>query len=181
MPAPAATNAAAPPAPKQPEATKVWPSFSSPRPVAERPFRANVAAVQYLLRGHGHFGTEINGVYGPRTTAAVKAFQTANKLPVDGVAGPKTLALLATPVKPGDTGDKVRAVQILARGAIGHNGETPNLGLEVDGVYGESTVKAVRTAQAYENDFGSQIEENGEMSAESWCILLGGRTNTSQL
>jgi hypothetical protein len=35
-----------------------------------------------------------DGVYGPRTRAAVKRFQRANGLAVDGVAGPQTLAAL---------------------------------------------------------------------------------------
>ena len=36
------------------------------------------------------------GVYGPRTEAAVRSFQTARGLPVTGVAGAQTVAALAT-------------------------------------------------------------------------------------
>ena len=36
----------------------------------------------------------INGVYDDATTAAVKAFQSANGLTADGVAGAKTLVIL---------------------------------------------------------------------------------------
>jgi Transglycosylase-like domain/Putative peptidoglycan binding domain len=39
-------------------------------------------------------GVKADGVYGPRTRAAVKRFQRANDLDVDGVAGPQTLAAL---------------------------------------------------------------------------------------
>ena len=39
-------------------------------------------------------GVSADGVYGPRTRAAVKRFQRAHGLDVDGVAGPQTLAEL---------------------------------------------------------------------------------------
>jgi peptidoglycan hydrolase-like protein with peptidoglycan-binding domain len=47
-----------------------------------------VRAVQKKL------GVAADGVYGPRTRAAVKRFQRAHGLDVDGVAGPQTLAEL---------------------------------------------------------------------------------------
>ena len=39
-------------------------------------------------------GVSADGVYGPRTRAAVKRFQRAHGLTTDGVAGPRTLAAL---------------------------------------------------------------------------------------
>jgi hypothetical protein len=48
----------------------------------------NVRALQQKL------GVKADGVYGPRTRAAVKRFQRAHGLSVDGVAGPQTLAAL---------------------------------------------------------------------------------------
>jgi peptidoglycan hydrolase-like protein with peptidoglycan-binding domain len=48
----------------------------------------SVAAIQRAL------GLPADGVYGPRTRAAVKRFQRRHGLTVDGVAGPETLAAL---------------------------------------------------------------------------------------
>jgi peptidoglycan hydrolase-like protein with peptidoglycan-binding domain len=48
----------------------------------------NVRALQKKL------GVKADGVYGPKTRAAVKRFQRANGLAVDGIAGPQTLAEL---------------------------------------------------------------------------------------
>ena len=56
--------------------------------------------VRSLQRGLASAGTSpgpIDGRYGVLTDAAVKRFQRAHRLPVTGIAGPRTFALLATP------------------------------------------------------------------------------------
>ena len=45
-------------------------------------------------------GVTADGIYGPRTRAAVKRFQRANGLTPDGVAGPRTLAALGLAARP---------------------------------------------------------------------------------
>jgi len=48
--------------------------------------------IQYRLKILGHYPSQLDGVYGPRTTKAVRTFQYTYGLPVDGVVGPKTWA-----------------------------------------------------------------------------------------
>lgn len=54
-----------------------------------------VSNLQTILQQAGYNPGGIDGLYGPNTTAAVKAFQTANGLTADGIVGPQTLAKLA--------------------------------------------------------------------------------------
>jgi cell wall-associated NlpC family hydrolase len=55
---------------------------------------ADVTAVQAALAAKGYSPGAVDGVYGPNTEAAVKAFQSKNGLEVDGIVGPKTWAAL---------------------------------------------------------------------------------------
>jgi hypothetical protein len=55
---------------------------------------ADVAAAQAALLDKGYNPGGVDGVFGPNTEAAVKAFQSANGLEADGIVGPKTWAAL---------------------------------------------------------------------------------------
>ncbi len=55
-----------------------------------------VEEIQALLRDHGFDPGSVDGVFGPRTKAAVTAFQRDNNLVVDGIVGPQTLGKLRT-------------------------------------------------------------------------------------
>lgn len=61
---------------------------------------SNVASVQQQLAQRGFDPGAIDGINGPRTTAAIKAFQTANGLDPDGVVGPLTRAALEGQARP---------------------------------------------------------------------------------
>lgn len=52
-----------------------------------------VKRVQYTLRSYG-YAVEVDGIYGPQTTKAVKKWQAANGLYADGIAGTQTLSSL---------------------------------------------------------------------------------------
>jgi hypothetical protein len=59
-------------------------------PVARAAGRPAVAALQVTLRHHHVYRGPVDGVIGPRTTAAVMRFQRRHGLTPDGVAGPRT-------------------------------------------------------------------------------------------
>lgn len=52
---------------------------------------SEVTQIQTKLKRWGYYSGEIDGIYGSKTLAAVKWFQSKNGLTVDGIAGTKTL------------------------------------------------------------------------------------------
>lgn len=55
-----------------------------------------VTRLQQFLNWYGDYGLNTDGVFGAKTTAAVKKFQKANGLEVDGIFGVKSLAKAKT-------------------------------------------------------------------------------------
>ncbi|MBO5395144.1 MAG: spore cortex-lytic enzyme [Clostridia bacterium] len=56
--------------------------------------KAENRTIQTKLKRWGYYTGAIDGIYGPKTKAAVKYFQRKNGLTVDGIVGPKTAAAL---------------------------------------------------------------------------------------
>lgn len=54
----------------------------------------DVAALQTALKAHGFDPGKIDGIFGTKTKDAVRRFQKASGLKVDGIAGPNTFAAL---------------------------------------------------------------------------------------
>ena len=142
--------------------------------------KEDVKHVQERLAYYGYYTMAIDGLYGNGTIAAVKAFQKANGLPVDGVVGKKTLAKLdATDsvkkqvvddtkeleehptLRKGDKGKAVKELQKLLKAAGVYSGN-------IDGTYGTETVKAVK---AYQKANG--LKEDGKCGPFTWAKLLG--------
>ncbi len=53
-----------------------------------------VTQIQTKLKRWGYYNGSIDGIYGSKTQAAVRYFQSKNGLTVDGIAGTKTLAAM---------------------------------------------------------------------------------------
>ena len=112
----------------------------SPWPLVRRGDQQHpVKTLQYLLRGRGRNLT-VDGIFGPSTDAAVRAFQQQKGLAVNGVVGANTWSALIVTVKQGSQGDAVRGVQeeFQFRNLSGD----PGKGLQVDGIFGPKTAAA---------------------------------------
>lgn len=79
-------------------------------------------------------GIEADGIFGPGTEKAVREFQKANDLAVDGIAGPDTFTAMGLHelvlLRVGSRGEAVKKLQ-------------QDLGIEADGRFGAGTKKAV--------------------------------------
>ena len=130
-----------------------------------------VETLQYLLRARGHNLT-VDGIFGPGTAAAVRAFQQQEGLVVDGIVGPATWSALIITVRQGSQGDAVRGVQeeFQFRNLSGD----PNQGLQVDGIFGPQTDTAVRGfQQALHQDIPS-VTVDGIVGPITWQALVSG-------
>lgn len=64
----------------------------------------DVATAQRILRDWGYYDGPVDSVFGPRTSSAVKYFQSRNGLTTDGVVGPETWAALGITVNAAPAG-----------------------------------------------------------------------------
>jgi peptidoglycan hydrolase-like protein with peptidoglycan-binding domain len=123
-------------------------ALATPTPAAAIT-NSQIPGLQVALRSHGLYHGRIDGIAGPRTRAAVRAFQQQRGLHVDGIAGPQTrraLGPLGTPLfgsrvlRLGHVGWDVSVLQFLlaGRGLLTHR---------VDGRFGAATQTSVRQFQ----------------------------------
>ncbi len=108
-----------------------------------------LAGLQVALRAHGLYLGAIDGIMGPQTRTALRAFQRKKGLPVDGVPGPRTrekLGPLGHPLfgsrtlVPGRFGWDVSVLQFLLTRRGLYDGA-------LDGYLGPETAKALRRYQ----------------------------------
>ena len=119
-------------------------------------------AVRVLQRALG--GLAVDGAYGPRTAAAVSAFQKAHRLPVTGVTDARVwqaleardyplLAYRSTVLKKGSAGGAVVVLQ-------------KALGITADGQFGPQTEAAVKALQGR-----AKIARTGVVASVTWQAL----------
>ena len=138
-------------------------------PAAALPGRASTAALQVALKANGLYGGDVDGVRGPGTAGAVRAFQHRRGLAADGFAGPRTRRALgrrgrpklgSRPLTRGKRGWDVAGLQFLLAkqgfpsgsidGGLGARSDRALrrfqawAGLSPDGVAGPATLRALR-------------------------------------
>ncbi len=128
-----------------------------------------VVQAQKLLRRHG-FPIQVDGIYGPNTVAAVRAFQRVHGLGADGIVGPETSRALHRKApaarlvrelrlqRPPLTGRDVFMIQRALRRA-GHR-------VAIDGHYGPETAVAVRRFQRRHG-----LPPDGVVGPQTWAVI----------
>jgi peptidoglycan hydrolase-like protein with peptidoglycan-binding domain len=125
-----------------------------------------VRPLQQLLRARNH-PVSVDGIFGPNTEAAVRAFQQSRSLAADGIVGPQTWPKLVVQVKKGNSGDAVRAVQEVMKFHDQSDGEGPPI--HVDGIFGPQTDNWVR---GFQTAVGTPAD--GIVGPITWRALVSG-------
>jgi len=129
--------------------------------------RFPVRPLQQLLRARNH-PVAVDGIFGPNTEAAVKAFQESAAVAADGIVGPQTWPKLVVQVKRGSTGDAVRGVQeVIKFHGLAGAGEAPPI--EVDGIFGPKTDHFIR---GFQTAVGTASD--GIVGPITWRALVSG-------
>lgn len=146
--------------------------------------RTGVRVVQTRLNAWDVDNLKVDGSFGPKTKAAVQAFQKSQKLLVDGVVGRQTWTALHS-LSPGDMRvEGLRILKVLGwrsrtteefKRDIRHFQGMYNLGpwLEVDGVIGPKTYAALVNCRDRKAAGKSDISEH--FSAWEFKCKCGGR------
>ena len=142
---------------------------------AAQALNPQIAGLQVALRAYGLYGAAIDGISGPKTVAATKAFQRRAGLPVDGRAGPRTRRALGPLGRPffgrrtlrkGMFGWDVSVLQFLLarRGAF----------IPLDGYFGGVTARALRHYQR-----ARRLQVDGVVGPRTMAALARGRAALS--
>ncbi len=116
-----------------------------------------VTALQHLLLAGGR-SVKVTGAYDSATVSAVRKYQSAKKLTVDGEAGPKTLSALFATLKSGATGSRVSALHAMLT-ALGYQ-------TTAGSTFGAATLAAVKAFQTTAGRSGSGI-----VDSNTWAQL----------
>ncbi|SFK16959.1 peptidoglycan L-alanyl-D-glutamate endopeptidase CwlK [Halobacillus dabanensis] len=125
--------------------------------------RKETKNIQTKLSRLGYSPGPIDGIFGPRTKSAVKAFQYNEGLQVDGIVGPitqqrlDTLTYPGTPIHFGARGSMVKRIQRV-------------IGVQDDGIYGKRTEAAVCSFQHQHS-----LQVDGVVGPVTWRALFGNQ------
>jgi murein DD-endopeptidase MepM/ murein hydrolase activator NlpD len=130
--------------------------------------RSEVAALQVALRATGHYFGTVDGIRGPATRAATRAFQSRRGLVADGIAGPATRRAL------GRRGRPRIGSRVIAGRASGWDVAALQFRLAwrgfpsgpIDGGFGPRTEAALRRFQAW-----AGLVADGAAGAATWSAL----------
>jgi len=124
-----------------------------------------VTSLQRDLTTLGYDPGKADGIFGPRTQAAVKLAQKENGIAQDGIVGPDTRAALAQqsqdeqPLEPGAKGDAVRQVQQI----LSDHGFDVG---PVDGIFGPKLTAALKVLQDKHG-----LATDGVVGPKTWRAL----------
>ncbi len=107
-------------------------TFNTSATLKEGSSGTQVKYLQYNLNGLGYNAGSADGKFGANTKKAVRQYQTASNLGVDGITGPKTLSSIKS---------KVTGIQNNLQKLNYYSGS-------IDGIYGSGTKSAVKNFQS---------------------------------
>lgn len=145
-----------------------------PATISEGSTGETVRWLQYnLIRRTLSEATQIDGIFGPVTRAAVEEFQAEEHLAVDGIVGPATWgALHGSDAEPptlsqSSHGAVVKALQTALNEGCGDFAPSSNPVLALDGDYGHLTATAVRGMQGQ-----GGIPADGIVGLQTWALSV---------
>ena len=151
------------------------PVAAAPQPAPMQPLAMagdDVRAAQQKLQAQGYYRAPIDGLYGPRTRAAVLAYQRHYNLSPTGQLDQTTLASLnggtgTSSLALATGGDQVRGAQQVLKAQGYYRGP-------IDGLYGPGTRAAVI---AYQRHNG--MPETAQLDPDTMARFNGNAPNTS--
>lgn len=123
-----------------------------------------VELVQRMLNEKGYACGSADGIFGAKTESAVRSYQKAKGLSVDGIVGDNTYAKLLADslLKNGSRGELVKQLQTRLN-EQGYKAGT------ADGIFGRNTEQAVKALQSV-----AGITVDGKVGKNTWTALLEG-------
>src|SRR5205823_7397873 len=142
---------------------------------AAQALNPQIAGLQVALRAYGLYGGAIDGIAGPKTVTATKAFQRRAGLPVDGRAGPRTRRAL------GPLGEPLFGRRTLRTGRFGWDVSVlqfllarRGLLVPVDGYFDPATSRALKRYQR-----SRRLQVDGIAGPHTLTALASGRAELS--